>query len=75
MRSTASTLFNGYVSYRLTRQARLSLDVFNLFNAQVDDIAYNYRSRLPVEPDAGKEGIHFHPAENRSVRVSAALTF
>ncbi len=75
VRSQASTLFNGYVSYRLTRQARLSLDVFNLFNAQVDDIAYNYRSRLPGEPDAGKEGIHFHPAENRSVRVSAALTF
>jgi hypothetical protein len=74
VRSTASTLFNGYVSYRLTRQARLSLDVFNLFNAQVDDIAYFYRSRLREE-QAAVEGIHFHPAENRSVRVSAALTF
>jgi len=85
-RSTASTLFNGYVSYRLTQKARLSLDVLNLFNAQVDDIAYFYRSRLPGEPcfvrpflgcdkASGVEGIHFHPAENRSVRVSAALTF
>jgi hypothetical protein len=59
--------------------------VFNLFNAQVDDIAYFYRSRLPGEPlgapagapgaAAGVEDIHFHPAENRSVRFSAALTF
>jgi len=85
-RSTASTLFNGYVSYRLTQKARLSLDVLNLFNAQVDDIAYFYRSRLPVEPapgacppspacKAGSEDIHFHPAEKRSLRLSAALTF
>jgi outer membrane receptor protein involved in Fe transport len=85
VRSTASTIFNAYVSYRLTQKARLSLDVFNLFNAQVDDIAYFYRSRLPGEPlgapagapgaAAGVEDIHFHPAENRSVRFSAALTF
>jgi hypothetical protein len=73
VRSNASTLFNGYVSYRLTRQARLSLDVFNLFNAQVDDIQYFYRSRLPGKPAA--EGIHFHPAENRSFRFSASFTF
>jgi outer membrane receptor protein involved in Fe transport len=85
VRSTASTIFNAYVSYRLTQKARLSLDVFNLFNAQVDDIAYFYRSRLPGEPlgapagapgaPAGVEDIHFHPAENRSLRLSAALTF
>ena len=41
----------------------------------VEDIAYFYRSRLPGEPDAGKKEIHFHPAENRSVRFTAALTF
>jgi hypothetical protein len=73
VRSNASTLFNGYVSYRLTRQARLSLDVFNLFNAQGDDIQYFYRSRLPGKPAA--EDIHFHPAENRSFRFSASFTF
>jgi outer membrane receptor protein involved in Fe transport len=75
VRSTASTIFNGVVSYRLAKWARLTLDVFNLFNAQVDDIAYYYASRLPGEPAAGINDVHFHPAESRSFRLSAAFTY
>jgi outer membrane receptor protein involved in Fe transport len=75
VRSSASTLFNGQVSYRLTRWARLSFDVFNLFDAQVDDISYFYTSRLRGEPAAGVDDVHFHPAEKRSIRVGAAFTF
>jgi outer membrane receptor protein involved in Fe transport len=86
VRSTASTLFNGQASYRITGWARLTLDVFNLFDAQVDDIAYFYRSRLRGEPIQGPsppgppgargvDDVHFHPAEKRSVRLTAALKF
>jgi hypothetical protein len=53
----------------------LTLDVFNLFDAQVDDIAYFYRSRLRGEPIPGVDDVHFHPAERRSVRLAAALRF
>jgi outer membrane receptor protein involved in Fe transport len=75
VRSTASTIFNGMVSYRFAKWARLTLDVFNLLDAQVDDIAYSYASRLQGEPDAGVDGIHFHPAEKRSFRLAAMFTY
>ena len=85
VRSTASTLFNGQVSCQVARWARITLDVFNLFDAQVDDISYFYRSRLQGEPASGCgpkpgagcgfAGVHFHPAEKRSFRLAAAFTF
>ena len=83
-RSMASTVFNAQTSFKLTGWARLTLDVFNLFDAQVDDIAYFYTSRLRNEPAAGilapvllrpRVDIHFHPAEKRSLRLVAAFTF
>jgi hypothetical protein len=49
-----------------------TLDVFNLLNAQVDDIAY--KSRLPGEPVA-RADVHLHPAESRSVRVTTVVSF
>ena len=85
VRSAASTLFNAQASFRLTQWARLTLDLFNLFDAQVDDIAYFYTSRLRGEPTAsgctppvctgGIADIHFHPAEKRSLRLAATFTF
>ncbi|HYS09993.1 MAG TPA: TonB-dependent receptor plug domain-containing protein [Myxococcales bacterium] len=78
-RSTASTLFNGQVSCQITRWAKLTLDVFNILNAQVDDIAYYYASHYPQpppgQPPVGVKDIHFHPAESRSFRLAAAFTF
>jgi outer membrane receptor protein involved in Fe transport len=73
VRSTASTLFNLQGSYDFTPWARLSLEVFNIFDAQVDDISYFYRSRLTGEPAAGVDDVHFHPATPRNFRVSAAF--
>lgn len=75
VRSTASTIFNAQVGYRFTAWAKLTADVFNLLDAQVDDIAYFYTSRLRGEPAAGIADVHFHPAEKRSLRVIAALGF
>jgi len=83
VRSTSSTIVNTQVGWKVAAWAKLTLDVFNLFDARVDDIAYFYRSRLrgepPADPAAGKPGgmddVHFHPAEKRGARLVAAITF
>ena len=73
VRSPAATIFNAQVSYRISKAVSLTLDVFNLLDAQVDDIAYYYTSRLRGEPAAGVNDVHFHPAEPRSVRGTLAI--
>ena len=75
VRSSGSTLFNLQVAYRVNQHVKLTFDVFNLFDAQVDDIAYYYTSRLPGEPAAGVNDIHFHPAEKRSFRGTVSVEF
>jgi outer membrane receptor protein involved in Fe transport len=73
VRSSASLLFNAQASYHLTKSVQLSADLFNILNAQPDDIAYFYTSR--VSPTAAaRDDIHFHPAEPRSVRVGLLVT-
>ena len=61
--------------YRVSRQARVVLELFNIFNAAASDIDYFYRSRLSGEPAAGVDDIHTHPALPRSFRVGLRLTF
>jgi outer membrane receptor protein involved in Fe transport len=72
-RSGSSTLFNGKLGYAATKQVKLGVEVLNIFNRKVDDIAYFYASRLPGEPAAGVEDRHFHPAEPRTLRLSVAI--
>ena len=38
-------------------------------------IDYYYTSRLPGEPAAGVNDVHFHPIESRSFRVSTVINF
>lgn len=63
----SSTLVNLGVSYSQPRW-EIGLDVLNVFNAEDDDIAYFFESRLPGEA-SGLEDIHFHPSNPRSVRA------
>jgi hypothetical protein len=49
--------------------------VFNLTGRDTNDIEYFYRSRLAGEPAAGVEGLHVHPAEPRTVRLSLRIGF
>jgi hypothetical protein len=51
------------------------MDVSNLTNRQNNDISYFYTSRVAGEPLGGVEGVHVHPSEPRTVRVSARLRF
>jgi hypothetical protein len=70
VRSKSTTIWNGEVGYRATHRTRLMFEAFNLFDADVSDIDYFYRSRLPGEPLAGMDDIHLHPALPRSARVT-----
>jgi hypothetical protein len=54
---------------------KLNLDVLNLLNAQADQITYYYTSRLPTEPLAGVNDVHFHPVEPLAVRFTVSKAF
>jgi hypothetical protein len=76
VRSQPSSTFNLRASRSLQdwigRPASLTLDVFNLANAKVDDIQYYYGYKLPGQPEA--EGRIVHPAEPRSLRLTFMAT-
>lgn len=59
---------------KLGRDSELTLDVFNLFDRDVDDIEYFYESQLRGEaaPVADR---HLHPAEPRTLRLTLKLGF
>jgi TonB dependent receptor/TonB-dependent Receptor Plug Domain len=69
-RSAASLLVNLRGGYAINPHLKAAVDVFNVFNRQVNDIDYYYTSRLSGEPAEGVNDDHFHPAEPRSVRAS-----
>ena len=87
--SSPSSLVNTQFTWKGRRSTRLSLDVFNVLNANSDDVEYYYGSWLPsdgrnaavandpaVNPLLGGSGVndyHFHPAEGRIVRLTYAL--
>lgn len=68
VRSDDSLLVNAGAAWR-RGDIEFRLDVFNLLDAEDNDIAYFYESRLAAEP-APIEDIHFHPLEPRSWRAS-----
>ncbi|MDJ0701385.1 MAG: TonB-dependent receptor, partial [Woeseiaceae bacterium] len=74
VRSDSSTVLSLLLGYR-----RASMDfrveVLNLLDADDQDIAYFYASRLPGEPAEGVEDIHLHPMEPRTVRASVTWNF
>lgn len=69
VRSDDSLLVNAGVGYRLDN-LELRLDVFNLLDADDEDISYYYASRLPGEPRDGVADVHSHPLEPRTLRAS-----
>jgi hypothetical protein len=75
VKSTSTTLLNGEIGYRASRRARVVLELFNIFNADVSDVDYFYASRLPGEPSEGIEDVHTHPALPRAVRFGLQLSF
>jgi outer membrane receptor protein involved in Fe transport len=75
VRSRSSTLASARLGYRAGADTTLTLDAFNLFNRRASDIEYLYPSRLPGEAAAGREDIHFHPVEPRTLRLTLTHRF
>jgi outer membrane receptor protein involved in Fe transport len=74
-KSGATTLAYLRVGYKITKDLKVALDVFNLFDRKASDIDYYYASRLPGEAAGGVGDIHFHPVEPRSFRVTLTANF
>jgi len=68
-----STLVNAGVSYAFGAW-EMGIDALNLFDAEDDDIAYFFESRLPGELEA-VEDIHFHPSNPRIIRAMLRYSF
>ncbi|PWT83581.1 MAG: TonB-dependent receptor [Blastocatellia bacterium] len=75
IRSEATTLVNLEGGYRLAKDVKIRLDVFNVLNVRNSDIDYYYASRLPGEPAGGVNDIHFHPTLARNARISLVFGF
>jgi len=75
VKSKATSLVNLQLGYQPLAHLRTTLDVFNLFNVEASDIDYYFASRLPGEPLAGVDDLHFHPAVPRTLRLAATITF
>ena len=63
------------LSRKLDSRTTLMLDALNLTNRSAADMVYWYRSRLAGEPAAGVDGLHVHPVEPRTIRLSLRISF
>ncbi|GJI91089.1 TonB-dependent receptor [Duganella hordei] len=75
VRSASTTLAYARLGYKFSKNTRMTLDVFNLFDKQASDIDYYYQSRLQGEPEDGASDVHFHPVERRSLRLTLSHAF
>lgn len=75
VRSKSTATMNAHAGYKISPRIRVELAAFNLTNRRASAIDYYYTSRLPGEPAAGVNDIHFHPIESRSFRFSVVATF
>jgi outer membrane receptor protein involved in Fe transport len=75
IRSASSVTAHLRVNRKLSNDVDVTLDIFNLTDRQNNDISYDYTSRLVGEPSLGVDGIHVHPAEPRTLRVSTRYRF
>lgn len=73
--SRATSLVNLESGYKLSKNVKVLVDVFNLFDAVDSDIDYYYPSRLPGEPLDGINDIHLHPTLPRTARVNLVVGF
>ena len=72
--SDASTVVNLRLGRRLGNWT-IKGDLLNVLDSDDHDIDYYYASRLPGEPAAGVEDLHYHVLEPRTLRVSVGYRF
>ena len=74
VRSQGTLTLNVRIGYRFSPKIKLELEGFNLTNRRDSAIDYSYASQLPGE--AGPvDGVHFHPIEPRSFRLTLTANF
>ncbi|MES2355913.1 MAG: TonB-dependent receptor [Pseudomonadota bacterium] len=74
-RSNATTLAYLRTGYKINKDWKVALDVFNLFDRQASDVDYFYASRLQGEASGGVNDNHFHPVEKRTFRLTITSHF
>jgi len=74
-RSSSTSLLYYDLSYQINPKWTVSFDIFNLLNAQADDITYYYATRLPGEPAEGVNDFMSHAAEPRTFRLGLTMKF
>ncbi len=74
VKGKSSFLVNAGIGYR-KKNWEAAVECLNLFDRNDNDIEYFYASRLPGEPAAGVDDIHFHPTEPRSIRLRVTYKF
>lgn len=75
IRSNASVTSNLRVNRKVSNDLDVALDILNLTDRKNNDISYYYTSRVAGEAVGGVDGVHVHPAEPRTIRVSARMRF
>jgi hypothetical protein len=75
VRSNSSVTSHLRISRKISNDLGVALDIMNLTDRKNNDISYYYTSRVAGEPVGGVDGVHVHPAEPRTVRVSARMQF
>ena len=75
VRSSGYKEVNLDIGYKISRNLKVQLNVFNLLNSRASAADYLYTDRLPGEPAEGVEDIHSHPLEPRSARLVMTATF
>ncbi len=73
VRSSGSLLLNLDVGFRFSDHAKVRMLLLNALDRRANDIMYYYQSQLQNET-APRSGIHFHPFEPRTLRLSITFT-
>jgi len=74
-RSKETLLLSANLGYQISKHLTLMAEAFNLLNRKDSGIDYFYTSRLPGEPSAGVDDIHFHPVEPIGFRLGFTASF
>lgn len=74
VRSPSSTLVNVNLGRAFGERWQISVGVYNLLDAEANDVAYFYESQLPGEQEPVAD-VHFHPVEPRTVRATVRVSF
>lgn len=75
VKSSSSITSNLRINRKLSSDVDITLDVINLTDRKNNDISYYYTSRVAGESLAGVSGVHVHPAEPCTIRLSGRILF